>query len=154
MSFGTRARFKWKGESCPGSEADSCWLDHGDLLVMDGQCQDECLHCTGPGLEQERINVTFRWIKQHVSSCPLFRTGVACCLPTCAQGSPVSGMELVEKGAAWGLLVLLVVLLILGVLALLIYTLVCVGPELRWRAYRWARPSGGVRRRHCLRGSL
>ena len=25
-------------------------------------------------------------VKQHVSSCPLFRTGVACCLPTCAQG--------------------------------------------------------------------
>ena len=36
MSFGTRARFKWKGESCLDSEADSCWLDHGDLLVMDG----------------------------------------------------------------------------------------------------------------------
>ena len=41
MSFGTRARFKWKEESCPDSEADSCWLDHGDLLVMDGRCQDE-----------------------------------------------------------------------------------------------------------------
>ena len=62
MSFGTRARFKWKGESCPDSEADSCWLDHGDLLVIDGQCQDEFLHFTDPGLEQERINVTFRWI--------------------------------------------------------------------------------------------
>ena len=36
MSFGTRARFKWKGESCLDSEADSCWLDHGDLFVMDG----------------------------------------------------------------------------------------------------------------------
>ena len=52
-----------------------------------------------------------------------------------------------------GLLVLLVVLLILEVLALLIYPLVCVGPELRRRACRWTRP-GGVRRRHCLRGSL
>ena len=86
----TRARFKWKGESCPDSEADSCWLDHGDLLVMDGQCQDEFLHCTDPGLEQERINVTFRWIKQHVASCSFLRTGVACCLPMCAQGSSVS----------------------------------------------------------------
>ena len=86
---------------------------HGDLLVMDGQCQGEFLHCTDPGLEQERINVTFRWIKQHVATCPL-RIGVACCLPTCAQGSSVSVTELVGKGAAWGLLVLLVVLLILG----------------------------------------
>ena len=60
---------------------------------MDGQCQDEFLHCTDPGREQERINVTFRWVKQHVSSCPLFRTGVACCLPTCAKGLsvPVTG---------------------------------------------------------------
>ena len=38
------------------------------ILVMDGQCQDEFLHCTDPGLEQERINVTFRWIRQHVAS--------------------------------------------------------------------------------------
>ena len=77
MSFGSRARFKWKGESCPDSEADSCWLDHGGLLVMDGQCQDEFLHCTDPGLEQERISVKFRWIKQHVASCSFLRTGVA-----------------------------------------------------------------------------
>ena len=125
MSFGTRARFKWNGESCPDSEADSCWLDHGDLLVMDGQCQDEFLHCTGPGLEQERIFVTFWWIKQHVATCPFLRTGVACCVPT-VQGSSVSVTKLVGKGAAWGLLlVLLVVLLILGVLAVLIYPLVC-----------------------------
>ena len=60
-------------------------------------------------------------------------------LPTCAQGSSVSVTELVEKGAAWGLLLLLVVLLILGVLALPIYHLVCVGPELRRRACRWTR---------------
>ena len=39
-------------------------------------------------------------------------------------------------------------------LALLIYPFVGVGPELRRRAYRWTRPSGGVRRGHCLRGSL
>ena len=126
MSFGTRALFRWKGKSCPDSEADSCWLDHGDLLVMDGQCQDEFLHCTDPGLEQERINVMFRWIKQHVATCSFLRTGVACCLPTFAQGSSVPVTELVRKGAAWGLLVLLVVLLIFGVLTLRILPLLCV----------------------------
>ena len=99
----------------------------------------------GSWLEQEPITVTFRWIKQHVATSPFLRTGVACCLPTCAQGSSVSVTELVGKGAAWGLL---------GVLALLIYPLVCVEPELRRRAYRWTRSSGGVRRGHCLRGSL
>ena len=66
-------------------------LGHGDILVMDGQCQDEFLHCTDPSLEQERINVTFRWIRQHTTSCPL-RAGVVCCLPTCAQGSSVPDM--------------------------------------------------------------
>ena len=95
--------FKWKGKSCPDCEASSCWLDHGDLLVMGGRCQDEFLHCTDPGLEQERINVTFRcrWIKQHVASCPFLKTAVACCLPTCAQGSSVSVTEFVGYGAAW-----------------------------------------------------
>ena len=60
VSFGTRALFKWKGKSCLDSEASSCWLEHGDLLVMDGQCQEEFFHCADPGLERERINVTFR----------------------------------------------------------------------------------------------
>ena len=36
VSFGTRALFKWKGKSCPDSEASSCWLDHVDLFVLDG----------------------------------------------------------------------------------------------------------------------
>ena len=36
VSFGTRALFKWKGKSCPDSEARSCWPDHGDVLIMDG----------------------------------------------------------------------------------------------------------------------
>ena len=52
---------------------------------MDGQCQDEFLHCTEPGPEQERVNITFRWIRQHVASF-LLRAGVACCPPTCTQG--------------------------------------------------------------------
>ena len=92
-SFGASALFIWKGKSCPDNEAHLCCLCHGDSLVMDGQCQDAFLHCTDPCLEQERINVAFRWIKQHDASCHLFSASVACCLPTCAQGSavPVTG---------------------------------------------------------------
>ena len=60
VSFGIHALFKWKGKSCPDSAAGSCWLGHGDLLVMDGQCQEEFLHYSDPGQDQERINVTFR----------------------------------------------------------------------------------------------
>ena len=89
MSFGTQALFKWKGKSCPSNDGHSCWLGHGDILVMDGQCQEEFRHCTDP--------VTFRWIKQHVVSCSFLRTGVACCLPTCARGFSFSGTEVVEK---------------------------------------------------------
>ena len=102
VSFGTWAPFRWKGKFCPDSEASSCWLGHGNVFVMDGQCQDEFLHCTDPGLEQERIYVTFRWIRQH-ASCPL-RTGAVCCLPTCAQCSSVAVTEIVVTsgfGAFW-----------------------------------------------------
>ena len=38
------------------------------LQSSNWQCQDEFLHCTNCGLDQERINITFRWIKQHVAS--------------------------------------------------------------------------------------
>ena len=50
MSFGSHVSFKWKGKSCRDGEVGSCCLGHGDILVMDGQCQDEFLHCTDPGL--------------------------------------------------------------------------------------------------------
>ena len=92
VSLGTFALFRWRRQSCLADEGGSCRLDQGDILVMDGQCQDEFLHRTDPDWEQERINVTFRWVKQNVSSCPLFKAGVACCLPTCAQGSSVPVM--------------------------------------------------------------
>ena len=75
VSLGSSALFRFRRQSCPYDEGHLCRLDHGEVLVMDGQCQDEFLHCTGCGREQERINITFRWIKQHVSSCPLLKAG-------------------------------------------------------------------------------
>ena len=93
VSLGSFALVRWRRQSCPGDEGHFCRLGHGDILVMDGQCQDEFLHRTDPGREQDRINITFRWVKQHVSSCSLFKAGVACCLPTCAQGSSDLVME-------------------------------------------------------------
>ena len=58
VSFGTQAPFKWRGKFGPDSDVSSCWLGHGDIRVMDGQYQDVLHHCTDPGSEQERINVT------------------------------------------------------------------------------------------------
>ena len=90
LSLGNAVTFKWKTKSCVDSEVGSCRLHHGDLLVMDGRCQDEYLHCTSPGLADRRVNITYRWIWNHTSSCPL-AAGVLGSLPTCAQGSPVLG---------------------------------------------------------------
>ena len=104
VSLGSSAVFRWRRQSCPDDDGHMCWLGHGDILVVDGQCQDEFLHRTDPGREQERINLTFRWVKQHASSCPLFKAGVACCLPTCVQGCsfPVMGDFGVWFGIFWG----------------------------------------------------
>ena len=98
MSFGVSALFRWKPGPSLDSDAGSSWLHHGDLLVMDGCCQDEYLHCTDPLRGGERVNITFRWIGNHVPRCPL-AAGVVCCLPTCAKGSLVSpNTELILPG--------------------------------------------------------
>ena len=145
VSFGTQALFKWKGKSCPSNDGRSCWLGHGDILVMDGQCQDEFRHCTDPGSDQERINITFRWVKQHVASCSFLRTGVACCLPTCARGFSFSDTGIVEIGIFWVFWLLLGTLCILGVLVFVVYPLVCTKFGFQRCALYWTRPVGGGR---------
>ena len=142
VSFGSLVSFKWKAKSCLNGENSSCSLGHGDILVMDGQCQDEFLHCTDPGLEQERINVTFRWIKRHTASggnSLLFTDACAGFFICCCYGRCWGG------GIFWALWVLLGVLCIFGVLALLVFPLMSTGLGLRRCAYRWTRPSGGGR---------
>ena len=152
VSFCTHTLFRWKGKSCPDNEASSCCLGHGDILVMDGQCQHEFVHCTVPGLDQERINVTFCWIQQHTASCPL-RTGLVCCLPPCAQGSSAAVTRVVGYGAFWAFWVLLGVLCTCEVLALLVFPLMSTRLGLRGCAHRWTRPLGGGRWGHHLRDS-
>ena len=63
-------------------------MDHGDLPVMDGSCQDEFLHCTSPSLADRRVNITYRWIRYHPLVCRL-TAGVLGSMPTCARGSPI-----------------------------------------------------------------
>ena len=144
VSLGNFALFRWRRQSCSSNEDSSCRLDHGDILVMDGQCQDEFLHRTSPGREQDRINITFRWVKQHVASCPLFRAGVACCLPTCAQGSSVPVMGNVSDGVFWVFGFLLGVLCIWGVPVFLVSLLCTRLGFLRCASYRTC-PFGRVR---------
>ena len=149
VSFGSSAVFSWRRQSCTSDEGHLCWLGHGDILVMDGQCQDEFLHRTSSGRDLERINVTFRWIKQHASFCPFLKAGVACCLPTCAQGSSVPNTGNLGVGLFWALGVLLCVLCTWGVLVLLA-SLLCTGLGLLRCAPCWTRPLGGGRWRHYL----
>ena len=113
---------------------------------MDGQCQDEFSHCTDPGLEQERINVTFRWITRHIVSCTL-RTGGVCCVPTCAQGSSAAVTGGVGGGTFSTLWVLLGVLCIWEVLALLVFPSCIQVTEV------WTRPLGGGWQGHYLSDS-
>ena len=107
VSLGSSAVFRWRRQSCPDDEGHLCCLGHGDILVMDGQCQDEFLHWTDPGLDQERINDTFRRIKQHV--------------PSCSLSEDRCGMLFANVCAGF-----ILVLLIFGILALLIYTHPCM----------------------------
>ena len=78
-------------------------LDHGDILVMDGLAQSEYEHCTASGLQGPRVNFTFRWVAQHIASCPLACV-VGCVLPSCVQGlaEPDSrGLEVKGENKCW-----------------------------------------------------
>ena len=133
----------------------SCWLGHGDILVMDGQCQDEFLHCTSPGLEHERINVTYRWIRQHTHFCPLFKAGVVCCcLPTCAEGSSVHVTGNFGFCCFWAFWFLPCVLWTLGVLGWVFYLLWCTRLGSCWCPFFWLRPLDVGRLGHYLHDLL
>ena len=75
MSLGHSVLFKLRRRA-PEKTFSQIWLDHGDLLVMDGLTQDEFQHSTASELEGPRVNLTYRWISQHIRSCP--QAGLIC----------------------------------------------------------------------------
>ena len=102
---------------------------------MDGHCQDEYLHCTDPRLDGERVNITFRWLKNHVPQCPL-GTGVVCCLPTCVKGLPIpvcAGLDRLVWNSGW------VLLFLLGMGLLLLAFLALVGLWHEKSMYSWVK---------------
>ena len=123
LRLGSSVTFKWKAKSCSDSEASSCWLHHGDLLVIDGQCQDEYPHGTSPS----------RWIRYHIFGCPLAAV-VLGSFPTCAHVSPVLGAVKGENPA--------LVLVSLGLLVVLVCRLlfVLVSPGYRLANHWWVEP--------------
>ena len=83
MSLGHSVLFKLRRRASKNSPSQ-IRLDHGDLLVMDGLTQLEYEHSTASELEGPRVNLTYRWISQHIRSCPL--AGLICgALPSEAQ---------------------------------------------------------------------
>ena len=112
LSLGNPVEFKVRRVS--DSVTSSITLDHGDVLVMDGSAQSEYLHCTMPGLQGPRVNLTYRWVAQHTASCPLAGV-VGCLLPSCVQGLPEPGSRFGDKGEnnwsfSWTLAFLLFIL--------------------------------------------
>ena len=83
MSLGHSAMFKLRRRASKKT-VTQIWLDHGDLLVMDGLTQYEYEHSTAFELRGPWVNLTYRWISQHIRSCPL--TGlIGGALPSDAQ---------------------------------------------------------------------
>ncbi len=117
LSLGNPVEFKVRRVS--DNVTSSITLDHGDILVMDGSAQSEYLHCTMPGLQGPRVNLTYRWVAQHTASCPLAGV-VGCLLPSCVQGLPEPGSRFGNEGENnWSFFWILVFLLFILVSVLL-----------------------------------
>ena len=126
MSLGNYVDFKVRRRG-QGKVPSLITLDHGDLLVMDGLTQSKYVRCTASGLQGPRVNLIFRWVAQHMASCPL--AGVmGCVLPSCVQGlaEPDSQGDW-EKGSKWSSSWGLVFLLLILVSVLLAGTLINIG---------------------------
>ena len=70
MSLGHSVLFKLRRRASENTPSQ-IRLEHGDFLVMDGLNQLEYVHSTASELEGPRVNLTFRWISQHIRSCSL-----------------------------------------------------------------------------------
>ena len=139
MSLGNSVEFKVRRGRC--GIPSPITLDHGDLLVMDGRTQSEYVHCTASGLQGPRVNLTFRWVAQHIASCPL--AGVmGCVLPSCVQGLAEPGPRGDRgEGNKWSFFWGLVLLLLIMVSFLLVGTLISIR---RGHRYSDQRPSCSV----------
>ena len=144
MSLGNSVEFKVRRGQ--GKVPSLITLDHGDLLVMDGLTQSEYVHCTASGLQGPLVNLTFRWVAQHIASCPV-AGAVGCVLPSCVQGLAEPGPR-GEWGwgskwsSSWGLVLLLLILVSVLLIGPLInirrghVTVVSVHPA-RWCLLGW-----------------
>ena len=83
MSLGHSVLFKLRRRVTVNSPSQ-IWLDHGDLLVINGSTHLEYEHSTSSELLGPRVHLTFRWISQHIGFCPLAGS-IGCAPPSSAQ---------------------------------------------------------------------
>jgi hypothetical protein len=78
LSLGAPRQFELRPKSWESGENSSrVRLSNGDLCTMEGFCQRYYVHCVPkePGCDEARINLTWRWLVCHDSTCPLSTTG-------------------------------------------------------------------------------
>ena len=83
MSLEHSVLFKLRRRN-PWNDETEIRLDHGDLLVMDGLTQSQYDHSTACELSGPRVNLTYRWISQHIEPRPL-ADSIGGALPSDAQ---------------------------------------------------------------------
>ena len=83
MSLGHSVLFKLRRRA-PENTPSQIWLDHGDLLVMDGLTQYEYDHSAASELLGPLVDLEFHGISQHVRFCPQAGS-IGCALPSGAQ---------------------------------------------------------------------
>ena len=98
MSLGNSVEFKVR-RRMQGKVPSLITLDHGDLLVMDGLTQSEYVHCTASGLQVPRVNLTYRWVAQHIvwSRFRMMRRYLAYCPEE--EPSIFRMLDLISRGA-------------------------------------------------------
>ena len=114
LSLGNPVEFKVRRVS--DSVTSSITLNHGDVLVMDGSAQSEYLHCTMPGLQGPRVNLSYRWVAQHTASLSTRRRSGLFAPIVCARFGRARFSILGERGKnnwsfSWELAFLLLILM-------------------------------------------
>ena len=91
MSLGHSVEFQVRRGQC--GIPSPIQLDRGDILVMDGLAY----HRTVSGLQGPPVNLTYRWVTQHITSCPLTRA-TRSTFPSSVQGLAEPGPQGWNRG--------------------------------------------------------
>ena len=111
VSFGGRCHVQVGSElrSRTGSSGWSQRLSHCDVFVKDGKAQDQLEHWITAGVQEERINLTYRWIRRQQSRrCFRHSWGIVLLAVLCGRFVPFTEplgalSDVFSLGFAWSL---------------------------------------------------